>query len=131
MTDPAPPPPGVVFAEGERLFRILAQHSSDVIAVFDLDSRPLYVSPSVLQLRGYTAEECMAQTTEQRLTPRSQEVVRKAMAEVLAIEAAGQTPLNSFRRLEARAARARTARRSGWSRPSRGSATTRGGRSRC
>ena len=100
MTEPAPPPAGPAFAEGERLFRVLAQHSSDVIAVFDLDSRPLYVSPSVFQLRGYTPEECLAQTTEERLTPRSQEVVRKAMAEVLAIEAAGQTPLNSFRRLE-------------------------------
>src|ERR1044072_8976397 len=70
------------------------------IAVFDLQSRPVYVSPSVFQLRGYTPEECLAQTTEERLTPRSQEVVRQALAEVVALEQAGETPPNSYRRLE-------------------------------
>ena len=58
------------------------------------------MSPSVFQLRGYTPEECLAQTTEERLTPRSQEVVRQALAEVLAVEQAGETPPNSYRRLE-------------------------------
>ena len=100
MTDPANQPPGRAVGEGERLYRILAEHSSDVIAVFDLQSRPLYVSPSVFQLRGYTPEECLAQTSEERLTPRSQEVVRQALAEVLAVERAGETPPNSYRRLE-------------------------------
>jgi len=100
MTDPAKQPPGGAVGDGERLYRILAEHSSDVIAVFDLQSRPLYVSPSVFQLRGYTPEECLAQTSEQRLTPRSQEVVRQALAEVLAVEQAGETPPGSYRRLE-------------------------------
>jgi two-component system cell cycle sensor histidine kinase/response regulator CckA len=100
MTDPAEQPPGRPVGEGERLYRILAAHSSDVIAVFDLQSRPVYVSPSVFQLRGYTPEECLAQTTEERLTPRSQEVVRQALAEVLALEQAGEMPPNSYRRLE-------------------------------
>src|ERR1700730_1471441 len=100
MTDPAKQPPGRVVGEGERLYRILAEHSSDVIAVFDLQSRPLYVSPSVFQLRGYTPEECLAQTTEERLTPRSQELVRQGLAEVLALEQAGERAPNSYRRLE-------------------------------
>jgi len=80
MTDPAEQPPARPIGEAERLYRIPAAHSSDVIAVFDLQSRPVYVSPSVFQLRGYTPEECLAQTTEERLTPRSQEVVRQALA---------------------------------------------------
>ncbi len=100
MTDPAKQPPGRAVGEGERLYRILAEHSSDVIAVFDLQSRPLYVSPSVFQLRGYTPEECLTQTTEERLTPRSQEVMRRALAEALAVEQAGETPPHSYRRLE-------------------------------
>ena len=37
MTDPAKQPPGRAVGEGERLYRILAEHSSDVIAVFDLN----------------------------------------------------------------------------------------------
>ena len=100
MTDPARETPARLAEEGERLYRLLATHSADVFAVFDLEGRAIYVSPSVYQLRGYTPEECLEQTSEERLTPRSQEVARQAFAEVLAVEQAGQTPPNSFRRLE-------------------------------
>jgi two-component system cell cycle sensor histidine kinase/response regulator CckA len=100
MTDPASEAPFRPPREGEPLYRLLAENSFDVIAVFDLEGRPVYVSPSVYHLRGYTAEEAMTQTQEERLTPRSLEVVRQAMAEGLAVEQAGQTPPNSFRRLE-------------------------------
>ncbi len=100
MTDRAPEAPARLAEEGERLYRLLADHSADVFAVFDLESRAIYVSPSVYQLRGYTPEECLTQTPAERLTPRSQEVVRQAFAEVLAVEQAGQTTPNFFRRLE-------------------------------
>jgi two-component system cell cycle sensor histidine kinase/response regulator CckA len=100
MSDRAPEPPARLAEEGERLYRLLADHSADVFAVFDLESRAIYVSPSVYQLRGYTPEECLRQTSEERLTPRSQEVVGRAFAEVLAVEQAGQTAPHSFRRLE-------------------------------
>jgi len=100
MSDPTRETPDRLAQEGERLYRLLADHSADVFAVFDLDARATYVSPSVYQLRGYTPEECLEQTAAERLTPRSQEVVRQAFAEVLALERAGQTPPKSFRRLE-------------------------------
>jgi PAS domain S-box-containing protein len=100
MTDPAPRTPAGLAEEGERLYRLLADHSADVFAVFDLEQRAIYVSPSVYQLRGYTPEECLRQTPAERLTPRSQEVVRQALVEGLALEQAGQTPPHSFRRLE-------------------------------
>jgi two-component system, cell cycle sensor histidine kinase and response regulator CckA len=100
MTDRAPCSPARLAEEGERLYRLLADHSADVFAVFDLEQRAIYVSPSVYQLRGYTPEECLAQGPDERLTPRSQEVVRQALIEALAVERAGQTPPHSFRRLE-------------------------------
>jgi two-component system, cell cycle sensor histidine kinase and response regulator CckA len=100
MSDPAHPPPARLAQEGERFYRLLAENSADVFAIFDLASRAIYVSPSVYRLRGYTAEECMTQPLEERLTPRSQEIVRQALAEALAVDVAGQTPPNSFRRLE-------------------------------
>jgi hypothetical protein len=100
MTESAHPSPARLAQEGERFYRLLAENSADVFAIFDLASRAIYVSPSVYRLRGYTAEECMTQTAEERLTPRSQEIVRQALAEALAVEMAGQTPPNSFRRLE-------------------------------
>ena len=100
MADRAPETPARLAEEGERLYRLLANHSADVFAVFDLEGRAIYVSPSVHQLRGYTPEECLLQGPEERLTPHSQEVVRQAFVEVLALEQAGQTPPNSYRRLE-------------------------------
>ena len=100
MSDPAPQTPARLAEEGERLHRLLATHSADVFAVFDLEGRAIYVSPSVYQLRGYTPEECLLQGPAERLTPHSQEVVSRAFAEVMAVEQAGQTPPNSFRRLE-------------------------------
>ena len=100
MTDPAPETPARLAEEGERLYRLLATHSADVFAVFDLEGRAIYVSPSVYQLRGYTPEECLLQGPAERLTPHSQEVVNRAFVEVMAVEQAGQTPPNSFRRLE-------------------------------
>jgi PAS domain S-box-containing protein len=65
MSDPAHPAPARLAQEGERFYRLLAENSADVFAIFDLESRPIYVSPSVYRLRGYTAEECMTQTSEE------------------------------------------------------------------
>ena len=126
MTDPAPETPARLAEEGERLYRLLATHSADVFAVFDLEGRAIYVSPSVYKLRGYTPEECLLQGPAQRLTPHSQEVVNRAFAEVMAVEQAGQTPPTPSG-ASSSSSRARTARRSGWNRPSRGCGTRTGG----
>jgi PAS domain S-box-containing protein len=56
----------------EHRYQILAENVSDVIWVLDLEtSRFTYVSPSVVRLRGFTAEEAMAQSFEAALTPDS------------------------------------------------------------
>ncbi len=65
----------------EERYRMLAEQSSDVIWTLDLaSSRFTYVSPSVQRLRGYTAEEVMAQNMEYSLTPASQGKVRGVLA---------------------------------------------------
>ena len=59
-------------AESEARYRLLAEHSTDVIWLMDLASgRFTYVSPSVERLRGYTPEEVLAQPVEEALTPES------------------------------------------------------------
>ena len=57
--------------DSEKKYRLLAENLRDVIWVLDTDLKYVYVSPSVMQLRGYTPEEAMAQTMEQVLTPSS------------------------------------------------------------
>ena len=70
--------------ESESRYRLLAENVTDVIFVYDMDLRPLYVSPSVTRLRGYSVEEAMAQRLEDRLAPASAALARKTFAEVLA-----------------------------------------------
>ncbi|NVO19730.1 MAG: PAS domain S-box protein [Bacteroidetes bacterium] len=56
--------------ESERKYRLLAENISDVIWIMDLQtSRFLYVSPSVIRLRGYTVEEVMKQDGMSGITP--------------------------------------------------------------
>jgi PAS domain S-box-containing protein len=56
-------------ARSERRYRLLADHSNDVIWTLDLFTRHLtYVSPSIRILRGLTVEEARGETIEQSLT---------------------------------------------------------------
>ena len=69
--------------QSESRYRLLAENVTDVIFVYDMDLRPVYISPSVTRLRGYSVEEAMAQELEDRLTPMSAALARKTLAEVL------------------------------------------------
>ena len=49
--------------EQERRYRLLADHASDVIAVYGADGCFTYLSPSITELLGYTPEELIGRTT--------------------------------------------------------------------
>jgi len=58
--------------DSENHYRLLAENISDVIWVLDLETmRFRYVSPSVQQLRGYTAEEVIRADVTKALSPES------------------------------------------------------------
>jgi len=86
--------------ESERRYRLLADNVSDVIWTMDMNLRYTYVSPSVMRMRGYSAEEVMAQTLEQVFTPKSFEMAKKAFIEELAIESMKEKDLSRSRTLE-------------------------------
>jgi two-component system, cell cycle sensor histidine kinase and response regulator CckA len=68
-------------ASSEDRYRLLADHTQDVIWTLDLATqRFTYVSPSVLRQRGYTVEEAMAQRLDQALTPESLARVGEVLA---------------------------------------------------
>ena len=79
---------GVAIAEGERLYRLIAENVTDVIWTMDMNLHYTYYSPSVKKLRGFSVKEAMNQKMEDILTPSSVELVRNLMAEELELEKA-------------------------------------------
>lgn len=60
--------------EREAQYRFITENMMDVVWVMDVKRRRFaYLSPSVFQQRGYTAEEAMNQSFEEILTPESSE----------------------------------------------------------
>jgi len=86
--------------KSEQKYRLLADNASDIIWTMDMNLQFTYMSPSVLQVRGYTVEEVMAQSLEEVLTPSSLEIVFKAFAEELALESMEPKDLSRVRTLE-------------------------------
>lgn len=69
--------------ESEAKYRLLAENMSDVIWRLDLRTRRFtYVSPSIYQLRGYTAEEVMEQSLEECVTPESLLFIQRWIQEI-------------------------------------------------
>ena len=55
-------------AQSEKMYRLLAENARDVIWTMTPGGRFTYVSPSVIELRGYTPEEVMDQSVWEILT---------------------------------------------------------------
>jgi len=84
----------------EARYRLIADHATDVIWTMDMDLHYSYVSPSVTRLRGYSAEESLAQPLEEHFTPASLDLALKTFEEEMAIESRDQKKLDRTRRLE-------------------------------
>lgn len=61
-------------------YRLLADNVSDVISIFNLEHRCTYVSPAIMQLRGYSVQEALVQPLEERMTPEACAVAQEHMA---------------------------------------------------
>jgi two-component system, cell cycle sensor histidine kinase and response regulator CckA len=71
----------------EERYRLISENSADVIWTFDIATHRLtFVSPAVERLRGWTAEEVMAQPLEEVLTPESLQRAEALLVEQMALE---------------------------------------------
>jgi len=55
----------------EARYRLLAEHTTDVIRLLDMDLKTAYLSPSAEKLRGFTLQEMVEMPLERQLTPES------------------------------------------------------------
>jgi PAS domain S-box-containing protein len=76
--------------ESEERYRLIAENASDVIWTADMNLKMTYISPSCINLHGYTPEETLNRTLEERMTKESVDKVTNMWMESLADEAAGR-----------------------------------------
>ena len=86
--------------QSEERYRIITENTVDTISVFDLDFKPIYVSPSVFKLRGFTVEEALQQTLDQILTEKSFNIAYEVLSKQIALEKSGNLDLNRSEILE-------------------------------
>jgi PAS domain S-box-containing protein len=80
--------------EQESLFRFLTERMTDVVWTVDLNLQTTYVSPSVLQVHGYTPEERVRQKPEDQVTPESYARAMEILAAELEREQRGDADRN-------------------------------------
>jgi len=74
----------LIIKQNENIFRLLNENMHDVVWVLNMKSfRFTYVSPSVINLRGYTPEEVISQTVESSLTAESNQKVNELLAKMM------------------------------------------------
>jgi len=72
--------------QSEEKYRFITENTSDVIWILNLDKYIFtYISPAIINLRGFTAEEAMAQTVEESMTSDSWIMVQSEIERTLGI----------------------------------------------
>jgi PAS domain S-box-containing protein len=72
----------------EQMLRLITDSVSDMVWLSDIDLVPIYISPSVVRLRGYTLDELQQLPLERRLAPESCTVALGMLDELM--DATGQ-----------------------------------------
>jgi len=88
-------------SESEKLYRLLADNSSDVIWTLDIKKmRFTYISPSVESMRGYTPQEAIQLSLEESLTPETLSCAMDLLSEEIKREKAEDVDPERTRTLE-------------------------------
>ena len=74
----------------EEMFRVLTQHSVDIISLLDAQGHLLYNSPATERINGFTAEDLQGRDTFELIHPDDRAAVTRMYAEVLSAPGAVQ-----------------------------------------
>ncbi len=84
--------------ESEEKYRLIAENSSDVIWIMNVTTlKHEYISPTVLQLRGFTPEEALQHRLEDILTPKDCEFMQSLLAQEIPLYLQDPTQIKDFR----------------------------------
>ncbi len=72
--------------KSEEQYRLIAENTADVITMYDMNLKPLFISPSIEKVLGFTVQEALERSPDQIYTPASLQKVQKVLAEQLALE---------------------------------------------
>ncbi len=86
--------------ESEGKYRLMAENMADIISVMDMNLHFTYISPSIMRVRGFTAEEVMDQALDQIMTPESLQIVLMAFDEEMRLELSGTADPDRIRVME-------------------------------
>lgn len=86
--------------ESEEKYRLIAENTADTVTILDLDLNFRYVSPSVVNLHGFTAEEAVDRKLENTMTPESLQRAMSAFEHEMALLAVGKLDVNKTISLE-------------------------------
>ena len=84
-------------AASERRFRALAEHTSDIIAIFDLDGTFRYLSPAITRVLGWTPQDLVGGQTWSIIHPDDHEPLRLAYRAHLAAGPGKPSPQIRYR----------------------------------
>jgi PAS domain S-box-containing protein len=65
------------------LFRLLTEWGRDATWVMDLSLKPVYMSPAIREQLGYSPEEYLSLSSEERLPPESLAIVKRVHADLM------------------------------------------------
>lgn len=66
--------------KSEEKYRIIAEKTSDVIWLMSLEGKSIYVTPSIERFTGFTVEEYLCQSIDDRFTPESAIIAKQTFA---------------------------------------------------
>lgn len=83
-------------AESEKRYRLIAERMADVIVLTDLEMKPLYISPSVTGLTGYSADQHFGIPVKEIILPDSYRLLKRTLVTALRKSRSGRAdPVNS------------------------------------
>lgn len=86
--------------ESEARYRLLADNVTDVIWTIDLDLRITYISPSIMNLLGYSVEELSGRSFKELMNAENFESIRRIVARDVPKGAASAPGPSTFRTVE-------------------------------